>query len=164
VIPSPLSGGAEGRSDDSVSSSRSSGGALLSISSLRRCNSCLSSVGWTCDDDEGRYSGAAPEEVAADCGGKGGSGFACSLSLLVAGRGALLGALIVVDEVVVADRVSSPVCPVARCCVGGAMSPRDDDDAIRKGGGGCDGAEDEGPAAIYGGSRSSSSGNSGADG
>jgi hypothetical protein len=108
-----------------------------------------------------------PGAVAVGCEGKGGSDFVGSLSLSIAGRGALRdwgGALIVVDEVVVADRVSSLVCPVARYCVGGAMSLRDDDDAVWNGGGACDGLEDDGPAALYGASRSSSSGNIGAEG
>lgn len=59
-------------------SSWSVGGALLSNSNLRRCSSCLSSVGSTCDD-EARYSGAGP------CGGSGGNGLGVSFSLLLTG-------------------------------------------------------------------------------
>jgi len=121
------------------------GGALLSISSLRRCISCLSSVGSTCDDEPATYSGAEPCAVCGDWGGNGGSGFDGSLSSPLTGGSDRLGCMVCEDSVRIV-LVSSSVMFVTRRCNDGDDVMRDDnigEDVARNGGGGWAEVEDD---------------------
>lgn len=105
-------GGADGPAAGE-SSSVVSGGALRSSSSRRLCNSCLSSVGWTCEELEAEYSGAG------DDGGRGSPGVTVLMSAVAPfanNTGAGLEFALIVRVEPVAVRASSSV---SRRCIDG---------------------------------------------
>lgn len=109
-------GGADGPAAAAAagaSSSVVSGGALRSSSSRRLCSSCLSSVGWTCEELEAEYSGAGED------GGRGGVGVTLLLSAVTpftndTGVGLAFALMVRVEPVAV--RASSSV---SRLCIDG---------------------------------------------